>query len=97
MCSGRRRFCARSGIREPKPTSWFLYTPGVGEEDLAALAEFGPRLGRCERLPTSESFNARHERGRIHKAAPFTKGGKPVFHTPLDNFVKLRLWQLEEL
>ncbi|AMN53202.1 glycosyl transferase [Labrenzia sp. CP4] len=73
-----------------------LYTPGVGEADLAALAEFGPRLGRCERLPTSESFNARHERGRIHKAAPFTKGGKPVFHTPLDNFVKLRLWQLEE-
>ena len=25
---------------------------------------------------------------------PFTKGGKPAFHTPLDNFAKLRLWQL---
>ncbi|MBN9670915.1 glycosyltransferase [Roseibium aggregatum] len=73
-----------------------LYTPGVADEDLAALREFEPRLGRCERLPTSESFNERHERGRLHTAAPFTKGGKPVFHTPLDNFVKLRLWQLEE-
>jgi alpha-N-acetylglucosamine transferase len=73
-----------------------LYTPGVREEDLAALAVFGPRLGRCERLPTSDAFNERHERGRLHKAAPFTKGGKPVFHTPLDNFVKLRLWQLAD-
>jgi alpha-N-acetylglucosamine transferase len=73
-----------------------LYTPGVSEEDLAPLSEFGPRLGRCDRLPTSEAFNERHERGRLHKAAPFTKGGKPVFHTPLDNFVKLRLWQLTE-
>jgi alpha-N-acetylglucosamine transferase len=47
-------------------------------------------------LPTSAAFNERHERGRLHKAAPFSKGGKPVFHTPLDNFVKLRLWQLTE-
>ena len=29
-----------------------------------------------------------------HERAPFTKGEKPAFHTPLDNFVKLRLWQL---
>jgi len=73
-----------------------LQTPGVDDEDLAALKTFEPRLGRCERLPTSDAFNERHERGRLHKAAPFSKGGKPVFHTPLDNFVKLRLWQLVE-
>jgi alpha-N-acetylglucosamine transferase len=73
-----------------------LYTPGVYEEDLDALKAFEPRLARCDRLPTSEGFNERHERGRLHKAAPFTKGGKPVFHTPLDNFVKLRLWQLSD-
>ncbi|PVB60912.1 glycosyltransferase [Labrenzia sp. 011] len=73
-----------------------LYTPGVDEQDLAILKPFGPRLGRCDRLPTSAGFNERHERGRLHAAAPFTKGGKPVFHTPLDNFVKLRLWQLSE-
>ncbi len=30
----------------------------------------------------------------MHDRAPFTKGEKPAFHTPLDNFVKLRLWQL---
>ncbi|MBO6894351.1 MAG: glycosyltransferase family 8 protein [Roseibium sp.] len=73
-----------------------LYTPGVRAEDLEPLRAFGARLGRCDRLPTSPAFNKRHERGRLHKAAPFTKGGKPVFHTPLDNFVKLRLWQLTE-
>jgi len=73
-----------------------LYTPGVDESELAVLTAFGPRLGRCDRLPTSDVFNERHERGRLHKAAPFTKGGKPVFHTPLDNFVKLRLWQLTD-
>lgn len=73
-----------------------LYTPGVREKDLEPLRAFGARLGRCDRLPTSADFNERHERGRLHKAAPFTKGGKPVFHTPLDNFVKLRLWQLTE-
>ncbi|MEO9530337.1 glycosyltransferase [Roseibium sp.] len=72
-----------------------LVTPGVEDADLSVLQEFDPRLGRCDRLPTSEAFNERHERGRLHTAAPFTKGGKPVFHTPLDNFVKLRLWQLE--
>ncbi len=73
-----------------------LHTSGVEGADLDALREFSPRLGACERLPTSAAFNERHERGRLHQAAPFTKGGKPVFHTPLDNFVKLRLWQLED-
>ena len=73
-----------------------LFTPGVDAPDLKLLEPFRPRLGRCERLPTSKAFNERHERGRLHKAAPFTKGGKPAFHTPLDNFVKLRLWQLTE-
>ena len=33
---------------------------------------------------------------QLHAAAPFTKGEKPAFHAPLDNFVKLRLWQLTE-
>ncbi|GGB58376.1 glycosyl transferase [Roseibium aquae] len=73
-----------------------MVTPGLDEPDLAPLLPFEPRIARCERLPTCEAFNARHERGRLHGAAPFTKGGKPVFHTPLDNFVKLRLWQLAD-
>jgi alpha-N-acetylglucosamine transferase len=41
-------------------------------------------------------FNARHQRDRLHADAPFTKGNKPAFHTPLDNFAKLRLWELEQ-
>jgi alpha-N-acetylglucosamine transferase len=73
-----------------------LHTGGVAEADLAPLHEFGVRLARCDLLPTSEAFNAAHARDRLHGLAPFTKGEKPAFHTPLDNFVKLRLWQMEE-
>ena len=48
------------------------------------------------RLPCSATFNKRHTRERQHSAAPFTKGIKPAFHDPLDNFCKLRLWELEQ-
>lgn len=73
-----------------------LHTGGVAEADLAPLREFGVRLARCELLPTSDAFNAAHARDRLHGIAPFTKGEKPAFHTPLDNFVKLRLWEMED-
>ncbi|MCV6600105.1 MAG: glycosyl transferase, partial [Cohaesibacter sp.] len=43
----------------------------------------------------SEGFNTAHARNNLHGRAPFTKGIKPSFHTPLDNFIKLRLWQLD--
>ena len=68
----------------------------VAEADLAPLARLGARLVRVELLPTSAAFNAAHARDALHGAAPFTKGEKPPFHTPLDNFAKLRLWQLVE-
>jgi alpha-N-acetylglucosamine transferase len=73
-----------------------LHTGGVAASNLAPLREFGVRLARCDLLPTSDAFNAAHARDRLHGIAPFTKGEKPAFHTPLDNFVKLRLWQMEE-
>ena len=44
----------------------------------------------------SEAFKARHSRDAQHARSPFTKGEKPTFHDPLDNFIKLRLWQLED-
>jgi alpha-N-acetylglucosamine transferase len=44
----------------------------------------------------SEEFKARHERNNLHKRDPFTRGGKPGFHNPLENFCKLRLWEMEE-
>jgi alpha-N-acetylglucosamine transferase len=71
-----------------------LHTGGVGPASLAPLAAKGARLAACDLLPTSDAFNAAHSRQAQHARAPFTKGEKPAFHTPLDNFVKLRLWQL---
>lgn len=73
-----------------------MHTDGVARHHLEPLAALGARLLRSELLPTSADFNERHQRGRLHANAPFTKGRKPSFHTPLDNFVKLRLWQLVE-
>ncbi|KFB09528.1 glycosyltransferase [Nitratireductor basaltis] len=73
-----------------------LHTGGVGSRELEPLAELGARLVKAELLDTSPEFNARHQRDRLHANAPFTKGNKPAFHTPLDNFAKLRLWQLVE-
>ncbi len=69
-----------------------MHTDGAG--DLSPLTDLGARLARCDLLPTSDAFNATHSRAAQHGRAPFTKGAKPAFHTPLDNFVKLRLWQL---
>ena len=73
-----------------------LHTGGVEAGALAPLAERGARLVQAELLPTSDGFNERHARARLHAEAPFTKGRKPDFHTPLDNFAKLRLWQRTE-
>ncbi|MBW3096305.1 glycosyltransferase [Pseudohoeflea coraliihabitans] len=73
-----------------------LHTGGVGQAELAPLKELGCRLVRTDLLATSDAFNARHARGKLHADAPFTKGRKPAFHSPLDNFCKLRLWQLTD-
>lgn len=73
-----------------------LHTGGVAADDLAPLAALGVRLVEAGLLPTSDAFNERHARARLHAQVPFTKGRKPAFHTPLDNFVKLRLWQMVE-
>lgn len=73
-----------------------LYTGGVDAAALGPLTEFDCRLIETELLPLSDEFNARHARGNVHEKAPFIKGRKPAFHSPLDNFCKLRLWQLVE-
>ncbi len=67
----------------------------VAAGDLAPLRALGARLVRVDPLPTSPGFNAAHAKGALHARAAFTKGTKPPFHTPLDNFAKLRLWQLD--
>jgi alpha-N-acetylglucosamine transferase len=73
-----------------------LHTGAVEPADLHHFMALGCRIVEVEHLPLSEAFNERHARKNIHGAAPFTKGRKPDFHTPLDNFCKLRLWQMEE-
>lgn len=65
----------------------------AGVDRLAAL---GVNILPVEPLPLSDDFRARHAREAQHAAAPFTKGNKPQFHDPLHNFVKLRLWELEQ-
>jgi alpha-N-acetylglucosamine transferase len=71
-----------------------LHTAGVDGHDLQPLEQVGCRLVEVAHLSLSDEFNERHARGNLHAAAPFTKGRKPSFHSPLDNFCKLRLWQL---
>lgn len=71
-----------------------LHTGGVSAEALTPLREMGCRLHPVDLLPLSETFNERHARRNVHEQAPFTKGRKPAFHSPLDNFCKLRLWEL---
>ena len=68
----------------------------VPEVSLQPLRDAGARLIATDLLDTSAEFNATHARDALHARAAFTKGNKPPFHTPLDNFAKLRLWQLVE-
>ncbi|MEC9344042.1 MAG: glycosyltransferase [Pseudomonadota bacterium] len=71
-----------------------MHTGGVPAAALAPLADLGAVLHPVDMLPTSDAFNRRHATREIHGRNPFTKGRKPGFHTPLDNFCKLRLWQM---
>jgi len=71
-----------------------LATPGA--EGLDGLAATGARVVEVAPLPLSDAFRARHSRDAQHAAAPFTKGTKPAFHDPLDNFQKLRLWDRDD-
>lgn len=65
--------------------------------DFEPLLTHGVKVVEVERLPLSNEFIARHSRSNQHSVAPFTKGGKPTFHDPIDNFCKLRLWEFDEL
>lgn len=66
--------------------------------DIAGLAKLeaeGCIIKEVTPPPLSEAFCEAHSRKAQHQRSPFTKGEKPVFHDPIDNFCKLRLWQLE--
>ncbi len=88
---------ARSiGLTGTKADIVVLHTGGVDNQALEPLIVLGCRLVAIDLLPLSDAFNERHARKNVHDTAPFTKGRKPDFHSPLDNFCKLRLWQLTD-
>lgn len=64
--------------------------------DVTELESAGCEIIPVARLPLSGAFEERHSRHQQHQVAPFTKGNKPVFHDPLYNFCKLRLWELTQ-
>lgn len=66
-----------------------------GVEGLERLEALGCKIILVDPLPVSEAFRERHSRSSQHKLAPFTKGNKPQFHDPLNNFIKLRLWEMD--
>jgi len=61
-----------------------------------ALTAFNVELVDVRAPEVSAAFVQRHAKEQIHRLNPFTKGTKPAFHSPLDNFAKLRLWQLTD-
>ena len=71
-----------------------LATEHAGRLD--ELQALGCIVRPVRQLPLSDAFRTRHSRESQHARAPFTKGVKPDFHDPLDNFCKLALWQLTE-
>ena len=84
------------GLTQTKADRVVMHTAALTPKDLSGFDGTGVRLICVDLLDTSTAFNDRHSRKNQHEAAPFTKGEKPGFHTPLDNFAKLRLWQLTE-
>jgi len=60
------------------------------------LERHGCQVRTVETLPLSAQFCERHRSAAIRRAAPFMRGIKPAFHETLDNFLKLRCWELTE-
>jgi len=93
---GARALMRSIGLTGTEADRVVLHTQAVSSDDLKMMEKSGVRLIEAGHLETSDAFNQRHSRKNQHEQAPFTKGEKPAFHTPLDNFIKLRLWQLTE-
>lgn len=81
---------------ETKADIVILYTGTVSKHLMVGLSQLGAKIRLVSHLPTSHEFNLRHQRETLHAQSPFLKGEKPPFHTPLDNFIKLRVWELDE-
>jgi len=85
-------------IRSLKMTGTFadlVVMAKTGLENIEALEESADRVVKVDPLPLSEEFQQAHSSSAQQARDPFTKGIKPAFHSPLDNFCKLRLWTLD--
>jgi len=67
-----------------------------GRVDHRLLERHGCQVRVVAALPLSQEFCERHRSAALGRAAPFTRGLKPPFHETLDNFLKLRCWELTE-
>ena len=61
---------------------------------LTALEAAGAQIEVVDPLPLSDAFTARHSRRSQTARSTFSKRTNPVFQDPLENFYKLRVWQL---
>ncbi|MEM6709559.1 MAG: glycosyltransferase family 8 protein [Pseudomonadota bacterium] len=82
-----------NAVGSEAPLLVLLTDPSV---DCSALEAAGCRILSVTPPPVSVAFQERHSRNRIHTQDPFTKGKKPTFHAPLQNFCKLCLWELTD-
>ena len=79
---------------DPDNPLWVMTTRS--DLDFCPLENEGCHILHVAPVPCSDEFLERHSRSSQHKVAPFTKGNKPEFHNPIDNFCKLRIWELEQ-
>ena len=75
---------------------WPLVVLATDRAPCEKLEAEGCRIHAVAQPPLSSGFRARHARKALHAREPYTKGVKPAFHDPLDNFCKLALWRLTQ-
>ena len=73
---------------------WPLVALATESAPCEELEAAGCRIVPVAQPRLSGAFRARHARDALHAREPYTKGAKPSFHDPLDNFCKLALWRL---
>lgn len=66
-----------------------------GLADWSRIEGTTARLRTIDPLPLSRSFLERHRTGSVHARDPFLHGTKPGYHSIVDNFLKLRAWELD--
>lgn len=68
----------------------------IAQVDAELLERHGCEVRAVAPLPLSAQFCERHASAALGRAAPFTRGVKPQFHETLNNFLKLRCWELTQ-